>query len=164
MEIYNIGSTIHLGIHPSDPSRNKPTQLLRLTCGDVGRIEEEHIPSPVPSSVITWRHTSLDGKSAFFAINRAPEEIDDVTYMPPEEFIEAFPGLIGPDSPFAASTGTGKDSSALDFSVTNMTLDFLDTDYLNLRKALGWWECTLSNSLGTQTERTFIGDSCEFCN
>jgi hypothetical protein len=164
VEIYNIGSTIHLGIHPSDPSRNKPVHLLRLTCGDVGRIEEDNIPSPVPPSVITWRHTSLDGKSAFFAINRAPDEIDDVTYMPPEEFIEASPRLVGPDSPFTVATDAGKDSSALDFSVANITLNFLDVDYLNLRNALGWWECTLSNSLGTQTERTFISVSCEFCN
>ena len=84
--------------------------------------------------------------------------------MPPEEFIEEFPGLLAPDSPFAVSTDAGMDSSALDFLVANMTLNVLDVEYLNFRKALGWWECTLSNSLGTQTERTFIGDSCEFCN
>ena len=148
LETYNIGSTICMYIDPAEPSRNRPTHLLRLRCGDVGKVEEENIPSPVPQPRVTWRHTDLEGNSAFFEINKYPDEIDDVTYTPPDEFITAYT-----DSPQTIST--------LNFGTVNLTRSFVNLDYLDLRMAFGWWECTLSNELGSQTEATFITDSCK---
>ena len=94
METYNIGSTICINNNSSDVSWNRPRHLLRLRCGDVGKIKEGNIPSPLPKPMVTWHHTSLDGSSAFLAKNKDPDEIDDVSYEPPDEFIEAFPGLF----------------------------------------------------------------------
>ena len=161
LETYNIGSTICIYIDPAEPSRNRPTQLLRLRCGDVGKVEEENIPSPVPQPRVTWRHTDLEGNSAFFEINKYPDEIDDVTYTPPDEFITAFPGLVGLGSPFTAYTDSPQTISTLNFGTANLTRSFVNRDYLDLGMAFGWWECTLSNELGSQTEATFITDSCK---
>lgn len=154
---YNIGSTICLNIDQSDPNRNRPLQLARLQCADVGAVEEENIPSAIPSALVTWEHTSLDGTTAFFAINTSPDNIDEATYIPPEEFTMAFPGLIGADSPFTVSTDS---TNALDFSVANITRNLSREDYLNLRMAFGFWTCTLNNSLGSQTKTSFISDTC----
>ena len=164
LEVYNIGSTVCLRIDPLDCSRNQPRLLLRLRCGDVGEDDEENIPSLLPLPLVTWRHTSLDGSSsAFFAINNHPGEVDDVGYAPPEEFIQTFPGLVGEESPFTVSPDAGRDATALDFSTLNITRDVNHVDYQNLRMAFGWWECTLTNGLGSQTETSFItDDSCEF--
>ena len=158
--MYNIGSTICVNIHPSDSSRNRPLQVVRLVCGDVGRVEEENIPSLFPASVVSWKHTSLDGVSAFFAINQYPDEIEDVSYLPPDEFIDAFPLLVS-DPPFQVLANAAGTASALDFFTFNTTRDFLDKAYVSLRIAFGWWECTFNNSLGSQTETTFISDSRE---
>jgi hypothetical protein len=157
---YNIGSTICLLVDPVDPSRNRPIQIARLRCADVGEINEENIPTPLPAATVTWEHTDLEGNSAFFAINRAPDEIDDVTYTPPDEFSMTFPGLVAQDSPFTVSTDAGMSASSIDFSLNNITRNFTNTNYLNLRMAFGRWTCTLNNSLGSQTEETFISDSC----
>ena len=155
---YNIGSTICLNIDQSDPNRNRPLQLARLQCADVGAVEEENIPSAIPSALVTWEHTSLDGTTAFFAINTSPDNIDEATYIPPEEFTMAFPGLIGADSPFTVSTDS---TNALDFSVANIIRNLSRDDYLNLRMAFGFWTCTLNNSLGSQTKTSFISDTCK---
>ena len=158
---YNIGSTICLKIDPVDPSRNCPFQLARLRCADVGEVSEENIPNALPAAVVTWEHTDLEGNSAFFAINRPPDQIDDVAYMPPDEFSMAFPGLVGLGSPFTVSTDTGMGASGVDFSLSNITRNFSNLEYLDLRMAFGTWTCTLNNSLGSQTEETFISDSCK---
>ena len=72
----------------------------------------------------------------------------------------AFPQLVGSDSPLNVA-GTFGSSSILDFTVTNTTKQDSDSNYNRLRSAFGAWECTLSNSLGSQTETTFISDSCK---
>ena len=160
METYNIGSTICVDIHTKSFNRNRPL-LVTLQCEDVGRAE--NIPSPISVSVVTWKHTSLDGLSAYFAINTYPYIIGDPfnNYMPPDEFTSAFPGLSGPNSRFTASTRISYDTSGFDISLMNVTKDLSNQDYLNLRSAFGSWECTLSNAFGSQTETTFISDSCK---
>ena len=86
-----------------------------------------------------------------------------LTTAPPEEFIQTFPGLVGEESPFTVSPDAGRDATALDFSTLNITRDVNHVNYQNLRMAFGWWECTLTNALGSQTETSFItDDSCEF--
>ena len=160
VEQYNIGSNICVDVDQSDPS-NRPVQIARLKCADKGRNKEENIPSVLPLPVfVTWKHISLDGcTSAFFA---TADEIDDITYTPPDEFIEAFPGLAASVSPSRVSTDSTLTASYLDFSTAGITRNTSDSNYLNLKMAFGWWECTLSNSLGSQTETTFINDLCEF--
>lgn len=157
-EFYNIGSTICIDIPTHS---NRRFFVITLRCRDVGRVPEENIPSPVPPSVVTWKHTSLDGQSAYFAINRNPRDIHDQYYMPPDEFTSAFPGLSEPYSGFAVSTRVRYEDSGFDFFLTNITKDLSDPDYLNFRSAFGSWECTLSNALGSQTETTFVSDSCK---
>ena len=162
LEVYNVGSTICLQIDPVDATRNVPRQLARLRCADIGENDELNIPSPLPAAVVTWQHTDLMGNTAFFAINQPPDVIDDAGYMPPDEFVTTFFGLVGQESPFTVSTDAGMGASALDFSTNNITRDNMDQEYLNLRMAFGFWECTLNNSLGSQTERTLITDTCKY--
>ena len=160
METYNIGSTICVDIHTESFNKNSPF-LVTLQCGDVGRVQAENISSPIPASVVTWKHTSLDGLSAYFAINTDPYDMMLPSYMPPDEFTSAFPGLSGPNSRFTVSTRVRYKDSCFDFFLANITKNLSDPDYLNLRSAFGSWECTLSNALGSQTETTFISDSCK---
>ena len=157
LEIYNIGSTICVDIHTGSFNRNWPL-LITLECGDVGHVRAENISHVVPYPVVTWKHTSLDGLSAYFAINTDPRVMKLPFYMPPDKFTSAFPGLSGPNSRFTVSTRV---SSGFEFSLMNVNKDLSNQDYLNLRSAFGLWECTLSNALGSQTETTFISDSCK---
>ena len=152
MDVYNIGSTVCLDIHPSDYSKNRPRYVLRLHCGDLGADYENDIPSLLPlPAVVTLHHTSLSNISAYFAIEESSVRIGDIDYMPPDRFTKAF----RPDGiAFTAQ-------SVFEFDVSNVTSSPSDLEYLNLRTAFGLWECTLGNSLGRQTATTFITDSCE---
>ena len=101
MDVYNVGSTVCLDIHPSDPSKNRPRDILRLRCGDVGEDYEDNIPSLLPlPAVVTWHHTSLSNISAYFAIEESSVKIGDIDYIPPDRFTKAFPGLVGVLFPF----------------------------------------------------------------
>ena len=66
--------------------------------------------------VVTWKHISLDGCTFATAY-----EIDDVTYTPPDEFTEAFPGLAASVSPSRVSTDSTLTASYLDFSTAGST-------------------------------------------
>ena len=87
----------------------------------MGKVEEKNIPNVVPRPLVTWRHTSVGGVSAFFAINQDLDVVDDDGYMPPIEFQQAFPGLVGTLSPFRVSNNADEDTSVLDFSMMNAT-------------------------------------------
>ena len=118
VEQYNIGSNICIDVDQSDPSNDRPVQIARLKCADKGRNEEENIPSVLPLPIVTWKHISLDGcTSPFFA---TAYEIDDVTYTPPDEFTEAFPGLAASVSPSRVSTDSTLTASYLDFSTAGI--------------------------------------------
>ena len=71
--------------------------------------------------VVTWKHISLDGfTSVFFAMKATADEIDDVTYTPPDGFIAAFPGLVALVSPSRVSTDSTLTASYLDFSTAGI--------------------------------------------
>jgi hypothetical protein len=156
LDVYNIGSTICLTIHPLDAMQNVPLALATLQCEDVGRLDSLNIPSLLPSPLVTWTHTSVDGISAPFAVNRDPHSLSNPLYEPPPEFGSTFPALVGPDSPLTVAIY----GNALDIDVNNITRDYLVPRYQALTEVFGYWTCTLSNSLGTQTVSTFISDSC----
>ena len=111
----------------------------------MGRVEEENMPPPVPQPLVMWCRTDVEGNSAFFAINKNPDEIDDICYMPPDEFIMTFPGLVGLDSSLTIYTDTSQTASTLNFITVNLTTSFVSYDYRNLRIAFGWWECIMLN-------------------
>jgi hypothetical protein len=126
---YNIGSTVCLGIHPSDPSKNRPRDILRLRCGDVGEDCEDDIPSLLPRAVVTWHHTSLSNISAYFAIEESLGRIGDIDYTPPDRFTKAFPGLVGVLFPLIPEV-LASTESVFDFDVRNVTSSLSDLDYL----------------------------------
>lgn len=160
LDAYNIGSTICLQIDPVDPSFNIPLRIARLQCADVGQIPEEDIPTPTPAATVTWEHIGLDDSRAFFAIDEDPGDLKLPDYMPPPEFIAEFPSLVGVASPVIVSTNN-PEGSFLEFIVNNITRNASRPEYQALTMAFGFWTCTLNNSLGSQTETTFISDNCK---
>ena len=159
LDVYDIGSTICLQIDPFDATRNNPSSLARLQCADVLQDISRNIPTPLPPATFTWTHRSLTGIEADFAVERGPDELRNSMYMPPDEFIDAFPELIASNR-LTVSTDAVPATSSLDFSTNNITKNFSDPTYLALRQAFGIWTCTMNNSLGMETATTFITDMC----
>ena len=161
MNGYNIGQTVCLFIHPTDPRLNRPQNFITLRCSDVGAVSDEFgnpmIPSPIPSSTFTWEHTSLDGVTANFAFNSSQMELT-TSYIPPMEFTDAFP-LLSMTEILGVSTMADTRAVTLLFSITNIT-SFNNSEYLALREAFGEWKCRLDNDLGMDMATTIITDMC----
>ena len=157
--IYDVGSIICLNIDPVDPNRNNPLLRATLRCADVGEVPEENIPSPIPPAVFTWTFRHLDGRTEDYAVNATSTELAmGISYTPPQDFLNTFDPEIG----VIPATDAGADATSLDFSTSNITKNFSseNTPYLNLREAYGFWTCTMTNALGSDTATTLITDMC----
>ena len=162
MNDYKIGQTICLFIDEVDPLQNVPEMgFVSLRCGDVGAVNDADgnpvIPSAIPSSTFTWRHTSLDGRAADFAVNRTQTELTSM-YMPPLEYFMTFPELANSEV-LAVSTLADPDAITFLFSFDNITRR--SSEYPALREAFGVWKCTLQNDLGMDMAATLITDNCK---
>ena len=119
----------------------------------------ENIPSPIPPAEFTWTFRHLNGRIAVYAVNATPTELAmGISFTPPIDFLSSFHADIG----VLPASDAGADATALDFSTFNITKNFSEANppYLNLREAYGYWTCTMTNALGSDTATSLITDLC----
>lgn len=157
-EVYRIGATICIDIHPTDSMQNRPLTQVELRCPIPVEDRENNIPPRIPVPDLTWTHIDRMGNVASFTSETFGTDDD--------EFSDVFP-LLEPLSNmniFILNTNPnppeGQDS--LIFRVFNITKNESDPRYQILSQTFGTWICRVNNSLGDESATTIFSDMCKY--
>lgn len=157
-EVYRIGATVDVCIHPRDFENNEPFVQVELWCPFPVEDRERNIPPRIPLPDLTWTHIDRMGNVASFTSETFGTDDD--------EFSDVFP-LLEPLSNmniFILNTNPnppeGQDS--LIFRVFNITKNESDPRYQILSQTFGTWICRVNNSLGDESATTIFSDMCKY--
>jgi len=78
MEIYRVGATVGIDIHPTDFRQNSPLAQVELRCPIPEQDEANNIPPPIPVPDRTWIHIDRDGNQASFTSDTPANEFFDI--------------------------------------------------------------------------------------
>ena len=156
-EIYRIGATVCIDIHPTDFRQNQPLAQVELRCPISVEDRENNIPPRIPVPDLTWTHIDRMGNTASFN--------SDIFGTDDDEFSDTFP-LLDPMANmniFILNTNPnppeGQDS--LIFRIFNITKNESNPRYQILSQAFGTWICRVNNSLGDENATTIFSDMCK---
>ena len=156
-EIYRIGATICIKIHPTDFRQNRSLTQVELRCPIPEEDRNNNIPPRIPVPSLTWTHIDQRGNIASFT--------SDTFGTDDDEFSNTFP-LLDPMANmniFILNTipnpPEGQDS--LIFRIFNITRNVGNPRYQILKQAMGTWICRVNNSLGDESAITVFSDVCK---
>ena len=156
MEIYRIGATVCIEIHPTDFMRNRPLTQVELRCPIPEQDEANNIPPPIPVPDRTWIHIDRDGNQASFTSD---------TFAGDSDFFDTFPllDLMTNMGIFFLNTNPQpvEAQDSLIFRIFNITKNVSDPKYQILMQAFGTWICRVNNSLGDESATTIFSDMCK---